>query len=170
QIGTSQIFYRSMSNPALGAGQLLHETLREIGIEVAGGVRVVDGPLPAVTVELATVYGLALKEQLGRMLRFSNNYIADVLTLTMAAKTEQVVPTSLAAAGDALSQFMVQVQRGEKRREATPPLLHSGSGLTPENRLSANDLVDLLAYEYHDTRNFGAFYGGLVVPRQAPFA
>lgn len=170
QVGTSQIFYRSMSNPALGAGLLLHETLREIGIEVAGGVSVVDAPLPADAVELATVYGLALKEQLGRMLRFSNNYIADVLTLTMAAKTERVVPTSLAAAGDALSQFMVQVQRREKHRDATPPLLHSGSGLTPENRLSANDLVDLLAYEYRDTRNFGAFYGGLVVPRQAPFA
>src|SRR4029434_2158201 len=89
QVGTSPTFYRAMSNPALGAGQLLHETLREIGVEVAGGVRVVDAPLPAVTVELATVYGLALKEQLGRMLRFSNNYIADVLTLTMAAKTEQ---------------------------------------------------------------------------------
>jgi len=169
QVGTSQIFYRSMSNPALGAGQLLNETLNEIGIEVGGGVVVIDAPLPAGAVELASVYGLALKEQLGRMLRYSNNYIADVLTLTMAAKTEQPPPTSLAGAGGALSRFMVHAQHRDKHKDVTPPLLHSGSGLTPENQLSANDLVNLLAHEYRDTRDFGAFYGGLVVPRQAPF-
>ena len=45
----------------------------------------------------------------------------------------------------------------------------SGSGLTPENELSARDLVALLAYEYHDSRHFGAFYAGLTVPRQAAF-
>ncbi|MGH8180934.1 MAG: hypothetical protein ACRETR_08145, partial [Steroidobacteraceae bacterium] len=31
------------------------------------------------------------------------------------------------------------------------------------------DLVRLLAYQYHDARRFPAFYGGLVVPRDAPF-
>jgi D-alanyl-D-alanine carboxypeptidase/D-alanyl-D-alanine-endopeptidase (penicillin-binding protein 4) len=35
--------------------------------------------------------------------------------------------------------------------------------------LSANDLVGLLAYQYRDSRRFPAFYGGLTVPRDAPF-
>jgi D-alanyl-D-alanine carboxypeptidase/D-alanyl-D-alanine-endopeptidase (penicillin-binding protein 4) len=87
----------------------------------------------------------------------------------MAAKTDRAPPTTLAAAGDALAHFMVRMQHRDKHKDATPPLLHSGSGLTPENELSANDLVNLLAHEYRDTRDFGAFYGGLVVPRQAPF-
>jgi serine-type D-Ala-D-Ala carboxypeptidase/endopeptidase (penicillin-binding protein 4) len=103
-------------------------------------------------------------------LRFSNNYIADVLTLTMAAKVATPPPTTLAAAGAVLSRTIVQSRPENKRAAVTPPLLHSGSGLTPENLLSADDLVNLLAHEYRDTRNFGAFYGGLVVPRQAPFA
>ena len=51
----------------------------------------------------------------------------------------------------------------------TPPSIFSGSGLTPENLLSANELVGLLAYQYRDARHFPAFYGGLTVPRDAPF-
>ncbi len=109
-----------------------------------------------------------LKEQLGRMLRFSNNYIADVLTLTMAADVgDKPAPQALSDASKTLSNFMVRTQ--SRKNRGSPPLLFSGSGLTPENELSANDLVRLLAYQYRDTRNFGPFYGGLVVPRQSPF-
>jgi len=50
-----------------------------------------------------------------------------------------------------------------------PLRLQSGSGLTVENRLSAADLTAVLAYQYHNTGHFPAFYGGLTVPREAPF-
>jgi D-alanyl-D-alanine carboxypeptidase/D-alanyl-D-alanine-endopeptidase (penicillin-binding protein 4) len=165
--GTSQRVYRSMSNPALGAGLLLNASLQDMAIDVAGGVIVKDGALPTTANVVATTTGLALKEQLGRMLRFSNNYIADVLTLTMAADISDKPPASLSDAAKTLSNFMVRTQ-GKKNRSSPPPLF-SGSGLTPENELSANDLVRLLSYTYRDTRNFGSFYGGLVVPRQSPF-
>ncbi len=49
-------------------------------------------------------------------------------------------------------------------------MLASGSGLTPENRLSATDLTQLLGRMYRDARRFPVFYGSLVVPRDAPFA
>jgi len=158
-----------MSNPALGVGKLLNASLQDMGIDVAGGVLVKDGALPNTAYVVATTMGLTLKEQLGRMLRFSNNYIADVLTLTMAADTSEQPPTSLSAAAKALSNFMVRVSGKQKRGTVAPPPLFSGSGLTPENELSANDLIRLLSYQYRDTRNFGSFYGGLVVPRQSPF-
>ena len=64
---------------------------------------------------------------------------------------------------------MVRTQASRNATASRHRCCMSGSGLTPENELSANDLVRLLAYEYHDTRNFGSFYGGLVVPRQSPF-
>jgi D-alanyl-D-alanine carboxypeptidase/D-alanyl-D-alanine-endopeptidase (penicillin-binding protein 4) len=165
--GTSQRVYRAMSNPALGAGLLLNASLQDMGIDVAGGVTVKDGALPTSAYVVGTTTGLALKEQLGRMLRFSNNYIADVLTLTMAADISDKPPASLSDAAKTLSNFMVRTQT--KKNRGSPPPLFSGSGLTPENELSANDLVRLLSYEYRDTRNFGSFYGGLVVPRQSPF-
>jgi len=49
-----------------------------------------------------------------------------------------------------------------------PIVLHSVSGLTPENRLSAEDLVALLRDEYQQSQHFPLFYAGLVVPGEAP--
>jgi D-alanyl-D-alanine carboxypeptidase/D-alanyl-D-alanine-endopeptidase (penicillin-binding protein 4) len=157
-----------MSNPALGAGMFLREVLREIGIRVNGAVSVSYSPVPAGAAILAQAEGISLKEQLGRMLRFSNNYVADMLTLNLAYATNGEAPAQLATAASTLSEFVARITAvpGDPR---PPPVLRSGSGLTPENELSAGDLVTLLAAQYRNPRNFPAFYGGLVVPRQAPF-
>lgn len=168
-VGSGQRVYRAMSNPAMGVGLLLRETLHELNIDVAGGVVVQPGSLPAGAYPLAQAEGLSLKEQLGRMLRFSNNYIADVLTLDLAADVARKPPQQLSEAGRTLSDFVGRVATRGNRGAGAPTLL-SGSGLTPENQLSANDLVGLLGHQYRTTRTFPAFYGGLVVPRQAPFA
>jgi D-alanyl-D-alanine carboxypeptidase/D-alanyl-D-alanine-endopeptidase (penicillin-binding protein 4) len=161
--------YRAMSDPALGTGLLLREVLREIGISVSGAVEVIHTPLPLNAYPLALNEGLSLKEQLGRMLRFSNNYVADMLTLNLAAAQRSQAPTQLSDAARSLSDFIARIESADKGGKATPPQLFSGSGLTPENELSADDLTSLLAAQYRNTRNFPAFYGGLVVPRQAPF-
>jgi len=168
-MGDDQTVYRSMSNPSLGVGLLLKETLREIGVEVAGPVVVRADRPPAGSYPLADVEGLSLREQLGRMLRFSNNYIADVLTMDMAASVDDHPPQALASAGKLLSDFVQRVQARYRPDSPVPPPIYSGSGLTTDNRLSANDLVRLLAYQYHDAHHFPAYYGGLVVPRDAPF-
>ena len=167
--GSGQSLYRAMSDPALGTGLLMAETLREIGIRVNGPVMVSHADLPKEAYVLAATEGYSLKEQLGRMLRFSNNYIADVLTLNIAAATGNS-PDTLADSGSALSNYVARVQKSGKRTQPSAPRLWSGSGLTPENEISAEELTTLLANQYYNTRNFPAFYGGLVVPRQAPFA
>ncbi|HEV7136889.1 MAG TPA: D-alanyl-D-alanine carboxypeptidase/D-alanyl-D-alanine-endopeptidase [Steroidobacteraceae bacterium] len=168
-LGDDQTVYRSMSNPSRGAGLLLKETLRELGVDVAGPVVVRASRPPAGSYSLGDVEGLSLREQLGRMLRFSNNYIADVLTMDMAASVDDQPPQALASAGQLLSQFVQRVDARYSAASLVAPPIYSGSGLTTDNRLSANDLVRLLAYQYHDARRFPAFYGGLVVPRDAPF-
>ena len=168
-LGDDQTVYRSMSNPSLGMGLLLKETLREIGVEVAGPVVVRASQPPANSYPVGDVEGLSLREQLGRMLRFSNNYIADVLTMDMAASVDDHPPQALASAGRLLSDFVVRVQARFRPASLVAPPIYSGSGLTTDNRLSADDLVHLLAYQYHDPHRFPAFYGGLVVPREAPF-
>ncbi len=168
-LGDDQTVYRSMSNPLIGVGLLLKETLREIGVDVAGQVVVRASHPPPGSYVLGDVEGLSLQEQLGRMLRYSNNYIADVLTMDMAASVDDHPPEALASAGRLLSDFVERVQARDRPASLVAPPIYSGSGLTTDNRLSANDLVRLLAYEYHDARRFPAFYGGLVVPRDAPF-
>jgi D-alanyl-D-alanine carboxypeptidase/D-alanyl-D-alanine-endopeptidase (penicillin-binding protein 4) len=168
-LGDDQTVYRSMSNPSLGVGLLLKETLRELRVTVSGPVVVRASQPPARSYELGNVEGLSLREQLGRMLRFSNNYIADVLTMDMAASVDDHPPQALASAGHLLSDFVQRVEARDRPPSLVAPPIYSGSGLTTDNRLSANDLVRILAYEYHDAHRFPAFYGGLVVPRDAPF-
>jgi D-alanyl-D-alanine carboxypeptidase/D-alanyl-D-alanine-endopeptidase (penicillin-binding protein 4) len=165
-----QELYRAMSNPAQGVGLLFREILQEIGIRLTGPVQLGATAVPATSTVLAEIEGLSVREQLARMLRFSNNYIADVLTLNLAASVQKVPPTDLSSASRLLSDFVTRVQRSSRLQAAKDPApLFSGSGLTPENRLSATDLVSLLAYQYRDSRRFPAFYGGMVVPRDSPF-
>jgi D-alanyl-D-alanine carboxypeptidase/D-alanyl-D-alanine-endopeptidase (penicillin-binding protein 4) len=165
-----QELYRSMSNPANGVGLLFREILREIGIRIDGAVQITASTSPANLEILAEYEGLSLREQLGRMLRFSNNYIADVLTLNLAAELSGQAPAQLSTASNVLVDFVTRAQRSvQLAKPETPPSIFSGSGLTPENLLSANDLVGLLASQYQDSRRFPAFYGGLTVPRDAPF-
>ena len=160
--GSTQQVYRAMSDPVRGSGLLLREILRELGVPITGEVVTGLNAPPPTAQLLADIQGLSLGEQLGRMLRYSNNYIADVLTLDLAAEVTGSSPTQLAVAATGLSDFVAKLG-------SPTPLLHSGSGLTPENQLSADDLVAVLAHAYRDTRRFPAYYGGLVVPRDAPF-
>ena len=163
--GPPQQVYRSMSDPARGAGLLLKEMLREFAVPVQGEVLVRTDAPPAAAQALAVVEGLSLAEQLARMMRYSNNYIADVLTLDLAADHSGAAPAQLSDAAAVVADFLAAL---EVPASARAPLL-SGSGLTPENRLSANDLVRVLAHAYRDTRRFPAYYAGFNVPRDAPF-
>jgi serine-type D-Ala-D-Ala carboxypeptidase/endopeptidase (penicillin-binding protein 4) len=165
-----QELYRAMSDPAIGVGLLMAQMLAEIGIRVEGPVAVRAGNASDAAVQLAQIEGLSLREQLGRMLRYSNNYIADVLTLNLAATVNKEAPTELSSASNVLVGFISRAQSTTKLSSLKSPApIFSGSGLTPENLISANELVSLLAHQYRDTRHFPAFYGGLVVPRDAPF-
>ncbi len=165
-----QDLYRAMSDPAMGVGVLMAQMLKEIGVSIDGPVIVQAGTAVGQAAELAQIEGLSLREQLGRMLRYSNNYIADVLTLNLAASLRNEPPADLASASGILSDYIQRAQRVAKLSPLkTPAPIFSGSGLTPENLISANELASLLAYQYRDTRHFPAFYGGMVVPRDAPF-
>ncbi len=168
-VGDAQRVYRAMSDPVRGVGLLLEQTLRQMGIRIDGPVIVRSEPLPPSATVVAVAEGLPLREQLERMLRFSNNYIADVLTLDLGASLSENRPVRLSDAASLLSDFLARVGDPGRRESRDPPVLLSGSGLTPENRLSASDLVALLAHEYRDPRHFPVFYGSLVVPRDAPF-
>ncbi len=167
-LGSDRRFYRSMSDPALGAGMLLRQVLGELGISVDGAVSVSYDAMPANTYTLGSTESLPLREQIGRLLRYSNNYISDVLTVAMAAERTPEPVSSLANASRSLVDLVMRARTEVGYGGDAPPVLLSGSGLTPENKLSAKDLVAVLHHQYHDSRKFPAFYAGLVVPGEAP--
>jgi serine-type D-Ala-D-Ala carboxypeptidase/endopeptidase (penicillin-binding protein 4) len=166
--GTQRQVHRAMSDPAAGAGVILRSILRQLGITVDGRVETIAQPAAASQL-LASVDGLPLQEQIGRMMRYSNNYIADVLTMGVALSRSGRAPASLAEASQGLGD-LVRSANGAAPGNEQGPMLASGSGLTTSNRLSAQDLVSVLRREYRDSRHFPAFYGALVVPRDASFA
>ncbi|WP_162932088.1 D-alanyl-D-alanine carboxypeptidase/D-alanyl-D-alanine endopeptidase [Solimonas sp. K1W22B-7] len=162
--GSTQRVYRSMAEPAGGTGQLLWQMLAELGVRVSGNLLLSEEALPAKAWRLASVQGLTLREQLARMLRYSNNYIADVMTLKLAQEARPGPAPTLAQSATQLSARVVRARAAMGDGAVEAPPLYSGSGLTPENALSARDLVAVLQDQYRSPRSFPAFYAGLVVP------
>lgn len=164
--------YRSMGDPAMGTGLLLRQALTELGITVIGHVRVTEYAAPAGLPVIARHEGALIREQVAGLLRYSNNYISDMLTLGIALTRTPRPVTTLADASQLLVDRVQRARRAGRfaadRANTLPMVLLSGSGLTPENRLSAEDLVALLRDEYRQPARFPLFYGGLVVPREAP--
>lgn len=165
--GSERMVHRAMSDPPAGTGLLLRSILRQAGVQVEGAVETTlratgqDGWL------VARVESIPLQEQVGRMMRWSNNYIADVLTMGIAHQARDAAPASLA---DASRELVATVVRAGASNGDGSLVLESGSGLTTGNRISAQDLVGVLRAGYRDARRFPAFYGTFVVPRDASFA
>ncbi len=150
--GTETIVHRAMSDPAAGAGLILRSILQQTGVTVDGGVETTVNVADAQRV-LAKVDGLLLQEQVSRMMRWSNNYIADVLTMNLALAQNGTAPASLAEASRGLTDFVMRAN-GTPASATSLPAMESGSGLTISNRLSAQDLVNVLRTQYRDPRRF----------------
>ena len=164
--GTERTVHRAMSDPAAGTGQLLRSILAQVGVVVDGGVETTLRADAQAGRVLARVESIPLQEQVGRMMRWSNNYIADVLTMGVALKARGSAPASLA---DASRELVALVTRAGATNTDASLVLESGSGLTTSNRISARDLLLVLREQYRDPRRFPAFYGSFVVPRDASF-
>ncbi len=155
------IFHRAISNPPLVLGQILQGYLTRSGIQLDGGTVVEDGPVPGAARQLLAFSGQRLSLTLADMLRFSNNAMADVLTLDLAADLHPGQRHSLAGAALRLGETVLGPGDGKD------PMLASGSGLSPESRVSAAALIALLHGMYLDTASFPDFYAGLEVPLSA---
>lgn len=151
---------RSVGDAAAHTGRVLRQLLRAGGIRVSGTTRVRSEAHESVEKlrELARVDSATLAEQLRRLQHYSNNYMADLLTLHMA-RERAGTPLGLAEAAD----MLVMSREGESA-EAAAARLDSGSGLSVDSRLSARDLVELLTTVYDTPALFPSFLGSLPVP------
>ncbi|MEQ8799704.1 MAG: D-alanyl-D-alanine carboxypeptidase/D-alanyl-D-alanine-endopeptidase [Salinisphaeraceae bacterium] len=166
---------RSVSEPSRYAGQVLKAVLAGQGIDVAGTVRVDHAPPDPHLVTLAEETSPTLANQLRDMMAYSNNYMADVLTLGLATEADGPGPakSGLAAASTMLAELGRRANAEAQPWLGTfpedPPLtLTTGSGLSVDNRLSAADVVSLLAYMYRQPALFPALIGSLPVPQYTP--
>lgn len=161
--------HRTVADPGYHTAVLLRQALREQGITIAGKART-SYLSPPVDNAIAEVHGQTLRALLGRMLAYSNNYMADVLTLDLAANAGVEPPLELAGAAGLLLHPNAKAAHLPKLMAAdAPPELFSGSGLSVTSRISAANLVGLLADMYRRPALFPAFLGALTVPIFSPF-
>jgi D-alanyl-D-alanine carboxypeptidase/D-alanyl-D-alanine-endopeptidase (penicillin-binding protein 4) len=146
--------YRASSDPAEQTAATLLAMLAEQGIAVEGEAVTSIAEPPASARQIAEVEGKPLQELILRTLNYSNNFMADVLTLDLV----ETPRADLVLGGQAIEQFVAGIP------DHGPLTLRSGSGLTPENRTSAGGITRLLESMYYRPALFPSFVASFQSP------
>nr|WP_229843212.1 D-alanyl-D-alanine carboxypeptidase/D-alanyl-D-alanine-endopeptidase [Halomonas urumqiensis] len=146
--------YRASSDPAAQTASTLAAMLGQAGIGIAQGTTTSIAEPAATARSLAEVEGLPMQEVLLRVMNYSNNFMADVLTMTLVDQPRG----NLVQGGQAIEHFVAGIP------DHGPLELRSGSGLTPENRTSAHGINTLLSSMYHRTALFPSFVASFQSP------
>lgn len=155
-VGNEEIVkYVSISKPDFWTGYHLVEFLKQRGITVKGGVS--RGKAPANAKLLAKSEGAPLYEILADMLKFSNNYVAEMLTKQLAVKAGSI-PASMGAGIQNLNHLMAR--RGLTSSDFT---FTSPSGLSQKNKIKPRKLGELLVAVRKDLRAFPEVAAGLPI-------
>lgn len=146
--------YRASSDPAIQTARTLEAMLEQAGIGLGQGTTTSIAEPSATARSLAEVEGLPMQEVLLRVMNYSNNFMADMLTMTLVDHPRG----NLVQGGQAIEHFVAGIP------DHGPLTLRSGSGLTPENRTSAHGINTLLSSMYHRTALFPSFVASFQSP------
>jgi len=148
------VFTHNGHDAARYAGELLLYFLSQKGVKNSGQIR-----FGRVTREDANVYTyhsrFTLETALRKMLKFSNNFIANQIFITVGARVYGA-PGTLKKGIRATRQYL------EKTLSINGVRITEGSGLSRENRLTAVDMLTILnhfkPYRYLLTEENGLYY------------
>ena len=153
---TLKKLYRSVKNPELISGETIRSFLKAEGIEIKG--KVLAGRLPDQAKKLYTIEGFPVSRMVQGLNKFSNNYIADVLTKKLGAtfnhskigqNTTQVLKGSFASGSAVIANYM------RRNIGITGDFnIENGSGLDSRNRLSTNQLTKALIFAQNHIKFF----------------
>ncbi len=129
------VAYKSITQPEIWAGAQLIEFLKQRGIRVSGGVK--RGVTPSSAKVLAQFKSRPIAELVGGMMKFSNNYIAEILTKNLGAHLKGA-PGTMEKGIEAIRAYM-------KESGLTTAEIYNPSGLSRKNRFSPKDFLAVLA-------------------------
>lgn len=127
--------YKNVTQPDMWSGANLKFFLRQRGIQVQGDV--VAGVSPDNAKVLAEAESKPVEAILADMNKFSNNYVAEMLTKNLGTLVEK--PGSISKGMTLLNQYMKSLSIPDDQYE-----LYNPSGLTRQNKLSAFALWNVL--------------------------
>lgn len=149
------VIYKSISNPNLWIGMHLKEFLKQRGISLQGKVKVGDCENPWTVIAAAPSKNL--NEITSDMLKFSNNFVAEMLAKNLAAEVGKH-PAKMKDGIEQIKQYMDGL--GLERKDY---ILENVSGLTRDNRFSAKQLALVLNTIKNDFLLFPEFASGLPI-------
>lgn len=147
--------YSSITQPDLWSGYQLKSFLQQRGIRVTGNV--MRGKAPVSTVILAEYEGKSVGDSVKDMLKFSNNFVAEMLTKNIGAQlngSPGTMQNGLKVINSRLEKY------GFKKDEFH---ISSPSGLSRKNRFRAKDIYDLLNYMRSNFRVYPEFVAALPI-------
>lgn len=160
-IGSGQsekAYYKSIREPALVAGHAAIVFLKQRGIEVKGTVR--SGKAPDGVAIVATVESKPIQAVVADMLKWSNNYVAEMLVKNLAASAEAPERPATMATGLKRVREWIEQRAGLKAGEYE---YVNAAGLTRVNRFSPKQLGQMLLTVQHDFRVFPEFLAALPI-------
>ena len=165
---TAERVYRSVSNADIYAGETLNAYLQKSGIETSGVIGFESKALNKTDIPIAEIKGYPIEWQLKGLFEVSNNYTADMLTLKLLNESENPKNKgNLKEGGALLENYMKNILKSSawetSKNTNSPLILESGSGLTPNNRLSARDIISVLDHMFFNGRAFPAYINALPI-------
>lgn len=128
--------YKSVSNPVDWVALNLMEFCQQRGIKVSGAIR--SGSTPRSAVELARVESQPVKTAVDALMKYSNNFVAEMLTKHISVQAGKT-PGSILGGVQVIREDMTKWGGLSEDSVFVNP-----AGLTRENRLSGKQLVKLL--------------------------
>lgn len=129
------VSYKSISYPSLWTGYNLKTFLQQQGIDVAGKIKV--GKVPPEAEEVAVSKSKPLSLIVADLMKFSNNYVAEMLTKQLSLETAAV--GNLEGGMKKIRQFFSSIV-GEKSNFR----LENSSGLTTLNKMTTEQITQVL--------------------------
>lgn len=152
--------YRSVNDPGLSSGEIIRAFLQKEQIKVDGIIK--SSATPSSAKKLYTIDGYPISKIVGGLNAFSNNFIADVLVKRMGAAFYNKAEPDLPGSGTygngvaVLNRFLTDELGNEEKFT-----IKNGSGLSTDNRLSAQLLAKLLVKMNDELEYFPEFMTSL---------
>lgn len=136
-----QVVYKSISSPEFWAGYNFKAFLNQQGVSYAGDVQ--QKTVPAAAQLVAVFKSKPLRDMVTDMAKFSNNYVAEMLTMALSTKR----PATLESGVTAIKSWMLK--NGVKQGDF---IFENPSGFSNDNKMKPKALGQILEAMRQDLR------------------
>jgi len=138
------IIYKNITHPALWTGYNTIEFLKQRGITIEG--QILKGTTPSQAYTLADNKGPFVFRIVQDMMKFSSNFLADMLTLHLALSQNHKQ--------DLWNQGLKQIHQYMEKQGVRDYVFVNPSGLSRKNKIKPKDILKFLIQDYHSVYSF----------------